>query len=55
MSNSIDRSIRSAVLSLQMEGFSVSNTCKGLCHKLLSGEITLEQYLARVIPDRKKG
>ena len=55
MSNSIDRSIRSAELSLQMEGFSVSNTCKDLCHKLLSGEITLEQYLARVIPDRKKG
>ncbi|MGO5023877.1 hypothetical protein [Flavonifractor sp. An306] len=55
MSNSIDRSIRSAELSLQMEGFSVSNTCKDLCRKLLSGEITLEQYLARVIPDRKKG
>lgn len=54
MSNSIDRSIRSAELSLQMEGFSVSPICKDLCRKLLSGEITLEQYLARVMPDRKK-
>ena len=55
MSNSIDRSIRSAELSLQMEGFSVSNPWTDLCHKLLSGEITLEQYRACVIPDRKKG
>ena len=55
MSNSIDRTNRSAEQSLKMEGYSVSNTCKDLCHKLLSGEITLEQYLARVIPDRKKG
>ena len=54
MSNSIDRSIRSAELSLQMEGFSVSPICKDLCRKLLSGEITLVQYLARVMPDRKK-
>ncbi len=55
MSNSIDRSIRSAELSLQMEGFSVSDACKDLCRKLLSGEITLEQYLSCVMPDRKKG
>ena len=54
MSNSIDQSIRSAELSLQMEGFSVSSACKDLCRKLLSGEITLEQYLACVIPNRKK-
>ena len=55
MPHSIDQSIRSAELSLQMEGLSVSDSCKELCRKLLSGEITLEQYLARVIPDRKKG
>lgn len=53
MSNSIEQSIRTAELSLQMEEFSVSDACKDLCRKLLSGEITLEQYLSCVMPDRK--
>ena len=54
MPHSIDQSIRSAELSLQMEGLSVSDSCKDLCRRLLSGEITLEQYLSRIIPDGKK-
>ena len=54
MSHSIEQSIRTAEISLQMEGFSVSDACKELCRRLLSGEITLEQYLARVTPDRKR-
>lgn len=50
MFDSIERSVRSAEISLQMEGFSVSDTCKELCRKLLAGEITLEQYLSYVMP-----
>ena len=52
MSNSIERSIQTAELSLQMEGFSVSETCKDICRKLLTGEITLEDYLSQVIANK---
>ena len=45
MSNSIDRSIQTAEVSLQMEGYTVSDACKELCQKMLAGEITLEEYL----------
>ena len=55
MSDSIDRSIRTAELSLKMEGFSVTETCKELCHKLLAGEITLQEYLSQVIPASNGG
>ena len=48
MSHPIEQSIRAAELSLQMEGLTVSDTCKRLCCKLLAGEISLEQYLAYV-------
>ena len=54
MFDSIERSVRSAEISLQMEGFLVSDTCKELCRKLLADEITLEQYLSRVMPSRDK-
>ena len=50
MSGSIERSIRTAELSLKMEGFSVTETCKELCRKLLAGEIMLQEYLSQVIP-----
>ena len=50
MPNSIERSIKGAEVSLLMEGFVVTDACKELCRKLLSGEITLEQYLACVTP-----
>ena len=49
MSDSIERSIRTAELSLRMEGFSVTDACKELCRKLLAGEITLQEYLTQVI------
>ena len=52
MSNSIERAIQTAELSLQMEGFSVSETCKDLCRKLLTGEISLEDYLSQVIANK---
>lgn len=52
MPHSIERSIRSAEVSLRMEGLSVTDACKELCRKLLAGEITLEQYLTYVTPRR---
>ena len=55
MSGSIERSIRTAELSLKMEGFYVTETCKELCRKLLAGEITLQEYLSQVIPASNGG
>ena len=52
MPHSIERSIRAAEVSLRMEGFSVTDTSKELCRKLLAGEITLEQYLSYVTSNR---
>ena len=52
MPNSIERSIQATEFSLRMEGLSVPDACKELCRKLLAGEITLEQYVARVTPSR---
>ncbi len=48
MPHSIERSIEAAEVSLRMEGLSVTDVCRELCRKLLSGEITLEQYLTFV-------
>ena len=50
MLHPVERSIRAAEVSLQMEGLSVTESCKEMCRKLLAGEITLEQYLSYVIP-----
>lgn len=49
MGHSIEQSMLTAEISLRMEGLSVSDTCKDWCRKLLTGEITLEQYLSHVI------
>ena len=54
MSDSIERSIRTAELSLRMEGFSVTDACKELCRKLMAGEITLQEYLTQVISGEGK-
>ena len=54
MPDSIERSIRTAELSLRMEGVSVTDACKELCRKLLEGEITLQEYLRQVISDGGK-
>ena len=50
----VERSIRTAELSLRMEGFSVTDACKELCRKLLAGEITLQEYLTQVISGEGK-
>ena len=42
----IDRSIKSAVFSLELEGFTVDEQAKIWCRKLLNNEITMEEYLS---------
>ncbi len=49
-SAAIEKSIRTATASLEMEGFVVDSDCMVLCQKMLSGEITMEEYLAQVTP-----
>ena len=46
----IEHAIRTATVSLEMEGFAVSPDHAALCRKMLAGEITLEEYFAQVIP-----
>jgi len=50
--SAIERSIHTAVASLEMEGFSVKPDCIALCRKMLAGEITMEDYLSRVTPKK---
>lgn len=45
MQQSIEQSIRTAEVSLHMEGLHVSDDCKEMCRRMLSGEITMDQYL----------
>ena len=41
----IEQSIRATEVSLHMEGLHVSDDCKERCRRMLSGEITMDQYL----------
>lgn len=41
----IEKAIRSATASLEMEGFTVDEETKDLCRKVLRKEITIEQYI----------
>ena len=41
----IEQSASSADVSLYMEGLHVSVDCKEMCRRMLSGEITMDQYL----------
>ena len=45
----IERSVRSAVASIEMEGLHVDPSCVVLCVKMLKGEISMEQYIASVV------
>ena len=49
-SSAIEKSIQTAVVSLEMEGFSVDSQCVELCRLLLADEISMEEYLSRVTP-----
>ena len=42
----IERCIKNATFSLEMEGFSVDEQTKEWCRKLLNKEITMEEYLS---------
>lgn len=44
----IERSIRSATVSLEMEGFSVDEQCAAWCRQMLSGKLSMEEYLKLV-------
>ena len=44
MRQSIEQSIRTAEVSLHVEGLQVSDDCKEMCRRMLSGEITMDQY-----------
>lgn len=50
--SNIERSIRTAAASLEMEGFAVDPDHVALCRKMLAGEITMEEYFASVTPKR---
>ena len=41
----IEQSIRATEVSLHMEGIQVSDDCKEMCRRMLSGEVTMDQYL----------
>ena len=45
MRQSIEQSIRTAEVSLHMEGLQVSDDCKEMCRWMISGYITMDQYL----------
>lgn len=44
----IEKSIRTASASLEMEGFSVDERAKLWCKKLLNKEITMDEYISLV-------
>lgn len=44
----IEQSIKNASASLLMEGFVVDEQVKAWCKKLLSGQITIEEYISLV-------
>ena len=47
----IEKSIQMAIYSLEVEGFQVDERCVELCRLVLAGEISMEEYMKRVIPE----
>ena len=45
---SIDKSIKNAIASIEMEGYKIDNECVQWCKKLLENEINMEQYITLV-------
>lgn len=52
--DAIEKSINTAAVSLEMEGFIVKHVYKELCRKLLSSEISLVEYIALVTPQQEE-
>jgi hypothetical protein len=50
--STIEKAIKNASVSVEMEGFVVTNKDKELCKKLLSKNITWAEYLKAVAPQR---
>ena len=49
--DAIEKAIHASVCSLKTEGLEVDSSCIDLCRKMLSGEISMEEYLLRVTPN----
>lgn len=50
MSNAaLQRAMKNAEASVNMEGLYVSDSCKRLCEMLLKKEITFDEYLKHII------
>ena len=45
---SINKAIENSVASVEMEGYHIDEQCKEWCRKLLSGELTMEEYIVLV-------
>jgi hypothetical protein len=45
---SIDRAIKNAAASIEMEGYMIDEQCKDWCRQLLHNEITMEEYIKLV-------
>lgn len=45
----IENSIRTAMMSLEMEGLHVDEQCATWCRQMLSGKLTMDDYLALVV------
>lgn len=45
---SLDKSIKNAVASVEMEGFHIDEQSKAWCRQLLLKKITMEEYIRRV-------
>lgn len=50
----IEESIRTATISLEMEGLHIDSQYAEWCRQMLSGKISMEEYIAMVI-ERAKG
>ena len=46
--SSLQKSMKNAEASINMEGLYISEHCKKLCEKLLKKEITLDEYIKNV-------
>lgn len=49
----IEKSIQTATMSLEMEGLHVGEQYVDWCRKMLSGDISMKEYLAMVIKQVK--
>ena len=52
----LQRAMKNAEASINMEGLYVSDFCKELCRRLLKKEITFEEYVKIItVEDRQNG